>query len=256
MSRRVHFVLVVVCLALLAPGAAQAQQAQPDTFTFVALWNVPREQWDAFTANFEKNTRPELDRLVANGTLNGWGSFAAVVHDPEDYTHGVWFSAGSIAGIERARGELIKLPTAPGQAAAKHRDYFLRSLIRSTRATAPASGYLLVASSVVKPGMGQQWREAWEKYNKPVYDDLVKNGTITMYDVEVEQVHTTDAGLRYIVYVTPNAEGVDKVRAAFAAVTQKRSAEERRAIGTQFADMTVAGAHRDFLAWLSAYTIK
>jgi hypothetical protein len=237
----------------LAPAFAAAQQAEPPVYTFVAEWNVPRANWDDFMANFEKITKPVLLKHSTDGTLVGWGVFSSVVHEQGAMTHGTWWQATSLAAIERVRNELVKVSaanTAMGASTA-HRDYLLRSILRGTRTAGPASGYIWVSSSMVKPGMGGDWREHWEKYSKPVYDELLKNGTITYYAVDVEQVHTAPSGLRFVVYITPNAEGVDKVNAAFQAANQKRSAEERRAIGQALGDITVAGEHRDFFSWVS-----
>jgi len=240
------FLFLILCAALLVPSLATAQQAEPPMYTFVAEWVVQRDQWDTFVQNWEKNTKPVFERMSANGTLVQWGAFSTIVHEEGATTHGVWFSANSVAAIERVREELLKVPAQPFMANAKHRDFFLRSLVHSGRTSAPASAYLWVSSQTVQPGKGADWRAHFDKYSKPVYDDLVKAGTISAYSVDVEQVHTDSSGLRFVVYITPNADGVDKVTAAFQAINAKRSEEERRAIGQALGDLTVAGAHRDF----------
>ena len=66
-----------VCVLLLLGSVAQAQ---PQHYTFVAEWAVERSQWSEFVNNFERNSRPVLERLLADGTLVGWGAFEAVVH--------------------------------------------------------------------------------------------------------------------------------------------------------------------------------
>jgi hypothetical protein len=256
MSKVFRIAVAVLCLALLSPALVQAQQAEPPVYTFVAEWEIARDKWDQFHTDWEKNSRPVLERLSANGTLVNWGTFATVVHEDGNITHGTWWAATSIAGIERARTELIKQPNPTLASATKHHDYLLRSLTRGTRATGPASGYLWVSSAMVQPGKGQDWRAHWDKYSKPVYEQLLKDGTITYYAVEVEQVHTQASGRRFVVYITPGADGVDKVNAAFQAANQKRSEEERRAIGSALGDMTVAGTHRDFFAWVASYWTK
>lgn len=256
MSKRFAFLMAVLCAAVILPLTASAQQAEPSTYTFVAEWAVPRDKWDDFSAGFEKVSKPILERLSANGTLVSWGSFTSVVHLDGEMTHGTWFAANSIAAIERARTELIKAPNPAMAPATKHRDYFLRSIARGSRTAGPASGYLWVSSSVVQPGKGQDWRAHWDKYSKGVYEQLLKDGVITWYAIDVEQVHTEGSGLRFVVYVTPNADGVDKVNAAFTAANQKRSQEERQAIGSALGDLTVAGSHRDSFAWVSQYWHK
>lgn len=246
-----------ISLILVGALALAASAQEPTHYTFVAEWAIERNQWQEFTTHFEKNVRPTLERLMADGTINGWGAFEAIVHQPNETTHGTWWTATSIANLERARGELIKIPPSPSMANAKiHRDYLLRSLMRTARATAAASGYLWVSSSMVKPGQGQAWRENFEKYNKPTYDQLSSGGTVTYFAVDVEQVHTEDSGLRFVVYISPGVDGPDKVSATFGAVAQKRSAEERRAIAETFANLTVPGTHRDFFARVISYAQK
>jgi len=256
MSKRIYLVLAVLLVGLLVPLVATAQQPEPPVYTFVALWNVPRAQWAEFTAFWEKNARPVLDRLQADGTIIGYGSFASVVHTEEGYTHGNFWETTSIAAVERALGELLKLPPNPATLGARHRDRLQRSLIYKARSAGPTSGYVWAGTTKVQPGKGREWRELWEKYAKPTYDELLANGTISRYVVEVEHVHTEDPGWRFIVYVAPNAEAVDKVRAAFVALGEKRSSEENRAISDAFAEVTVAGAHWDFFGRVTNYAHK
>jgi len=145
MSKRMCFSLAVLCLPLLAPVMASTQQpTEPAAFTYVAEWAIPRAQWDAFQANFDKNTRPVLDRASADGTLVSWGSYATYVHLDGDVTHGFWMQSVGSGGIEKVREQLIKNPPDPSLlAATKHRDYFLRSLLRKARTTGLAGTALL-----------------------------------------------------------------------------------------------------------------
>lgn len=259
MSKRVSLSLAVFCLLVVTPLVGQAQQQEAPVFTYVAEWSVPRDKWGDFTASFEKDSRPILERMTASGTLVDWGSFSTVVHLPNEATHGIWWSSTSQAGIEHTRQELLKLAPNPAQlAATMHRDYYLRSLTHQAKATSTGavSGYLVASSSQVQPGKGQEWRDLWNKYSKPTYDELLGNGSILYYALQVEQVHTDNPGVRYVVLITPNAEGLDKVNEAFRALSEKRGPVENRSIGAAFADVTVAGAHRDFFAQVLSYMHK
>ena len=102
---------------------------------------------------------------------------------------------------------------------------------------------------------GQEWRELFDKYNKPVYDELLANGTISAYWVEVEQVHTDNPNWRYVGYVAPT-DALNKVGAAFQAAGQKRGPDANQAVGRGFADVSVAGAHRDHFARVISYGQK
>ena len=48
----------------------------------------------------------------------------------------------------------------------------------------------------------------------PAFEKLLADGTILEYEVDTEAIHTDAPGMFAIVYVTPQPEGVDTVRAA------------------------------------------
>lgn len=263
MSRRIYLLVALLCLPLLAPSFATAQQEEP-VFTRVGLWRVPRAQWDAWVEAFNQNTRPVLERLLAEGKITAWGNTDAVIHGEEGWTHKNWVQAPSIAGVESfvdaLRAVARALPPAERQRRQaefaarieKHRDYLLRSLIHRGRAASTTSGYLRVRYVQMKPGKGREWYGLWEKYFKPTYDELLANGTILMYEVQHEQVHTQNPRGRWIVYVAPSLEAVDKVRAAFAAVFQK----EAPAMFAALNEVSVRSAHRGFFDRLLNYAHK
>lgn len=248
-------VLVVLCLALFAPLTAKAQQQEAPVYTFVALWAVPRAQWAEYGAWVEK-TQPVLERLFKDGTIVSWGRFETLVHTEEGYTHGAWWQSSSIAGIERTLKELLKLPPSPALTGARHRDHLYRSLVYRTKGPGSGPAYLEVNASQVQPGKGDEWRGLFDKYTKPTIDELLTNGTITHYELQVEDYHTMNSGWRWGVTILPNAESIDKVNDAFRALNNKRTAEEREAIGAAFREVTVPGAHWDYVARVTNYQMK
>ncbi len=257
MSKRVSLLLAMLALMLLAPLAVSAQQQEPPTFTYVSEWAVPRAQWADWVAYAQKNTKPIFEKAMADGTIIGWGMYTTVVHDDSGITHGSWYEATSIAAIEKVGAELAKLPqNTILTAATKHRDYLLRSTFHRSKAASGSNGYLWVNATQIQPGKGQQWRELWDKYNKPYFEELHASGTLLAYWIDVEQVHTENPGWVYVVYTAASADAVDKVGSGLAARAQKRSPEENRAIGEAFAGVTVAGTHRDFFARVSHYSQK
>lgn len=249
-------VFVFVMAGALANGVAAQMQPAQTSYTFVAEWNVPRAQWTTATANFDKNVRPSMDRMMANGTVTGWGNFTPVVHTVDGPTHGIWFTAGSLANITKAFDELIKLPQDPSLRDAKHWDFIVRPQVANGKPVSKGSGYIWINSLQVQPGKGGEWLDLWTKNSMPIYDELVANGTITGYSVDAEVVHTDSPAWRHIVYIAPNADAVDKVLAATAAANAKRTPEERRALAESMAGVTVANAHRDAFARVLSYASK
>jgi hypothetical protein len=248
--RRTTAIGLVALLALLAATGAAAQPAGQTSFTFVAEWQVPRAQWATFVADFDKNTRPVLEKLAASGTLVSWGAFESIVHTPDGPTHGTWWAATSAAGIEQARLELLKASAASTSlgAATSHRDYYLRSLLGNGKSASGTGAYLSVSSSLLKPGQAAEWRQLFEKNQKPIFDDLVAKGVLLGYSVDVEDVHTDNPLWRHVVTVSPNIEAEDKIAAAFDAAAAKRSDDERKAITAANQATVEPGAHRDMFA--------
>lgn len=256
MLLRILALPAAVCLPVLVPSFASAQPPEQPIYTFVAEWNVPRAQWAEFSSFWEKNSKPVLDRMVADGTLIEWGRTATLVHTQEGATHSSWWSATTIAGTQQVLAELLKLQPSAPVAGARHRDYLLRSLVYRMRPGSPSAGYLLLSYTQVQPGKGREWRELWDKYMKPTYEQLLADGTIAGYGVDVEHVHTRSTGGRYLWVFAPNAEALDKLETAFAAARGNFSPEASRGIGAAFAEVTVADAHRDSLERVLDYVRK
>ncbi|MFQ5817643.1 MAG: hypothetical protein ACE5H2_06780 [Terriglobia bacterium] len=255
MSRPIYLLLAVFCL-LLNLLVSTAQQPEAPIFTYVVERNVPGSLSGEVTAFGEQQARPVLERQLAEGTIVSWGEFASVVHVENGTTHGTWWAATGIAAIERVRAGLLKLPPGTEAVGITHHDHLFRSLIHRAQPVGPTSGYLWVAAVLAQPGKGQEYRERWEKYVKPTYDELLGNGTILMYEFSVEHVHTENPNWHYTMYITPTADAQDKVSAAIAALFETRAPEDEHTIGDAIAEVSVRGEHRDFFARLLNYAHK
>jgi hypothetical protein len=76
----------------------------------------------------------------------------------------------------------------------------------------------------------------------PLMEKLLAEGTIIEYEIDTEAVHTHDPAESHLMFITPNAEGLDKVTAALSDAMRKlRTAGP--ALGS-FVDMS---KHRDAL---------
>jgi hypothetical protein len=90
----------------------------------------------------------------------------------------------------------------------------------------------------VKPGKGADYRRAWEKYNKPVYDKLIADGVVLAYGLAVEEVKTEGDFTHFVWVATANMGAADKIGPTFTADRNRRSEEERNAIAETFASLT------------------
>jgi hypothetical protein len=239
-----------------APASAQTAPA-PEPYTYVAEWTIPRAQWGAYGTDFDKNTKPVLEKLAAAGTLISWGVYENIIHVPDGYTHGVWWSATSYAGIEKARLELVKsAATSPSlTAATAHRDYYMRSIVGGGK-SGSGEGYLTVSSYLLKAGKAQEWKQLWEKNSKPLHDELVAKGALIDYAIDVEDIHTDSPLWRFVVTLSPSAAADDQFAAAFDAASAKLTPEERKTRGLMMEGVLEPGAHRDMYARVLQYWRK
>jgi len=115
---------------------------------------------------------------------------------------------------------------------AKTRDYLTRDLVQVLGPMPPAGTLPWVRYNFfkVKPGKGADDRKAWEKYNKPVFDKLVADGTVLAFGLSVEDVRTDGDFTHYVWIATKDLATQDKVRAAFLPDRDRRSSEEQEAI--------------------------
>lgn len=253
MSKRVALFLTVLAALVLVPLVASAQMApEPPTYTYVSEWAIPRAQWKEWTDSNEKNNKPIYEKMMADGTIIGYGLYNIFVHDESGITHGSWFETASLAAVDKVMAEIVKLPPNPvANAATKHRDYLIRSSLRRIKAGSGHDGYLWVNYTQLQPGKAAGWRALYDKLVKPVFDEMLGNGALLAYWVEGEHVHTDNPDGVYIVLLFPNADAMDKY---FAAI-QKLIAQNP-GVGELLAGVTAGAAHRDYLARVTHYANK
>ena len=122
----------------------------------------------------------------------------------------------------------------------KTRDWLTRDIVANF-GPQPQAGLLPMTRYnfvKVKPGKAAEYRRAWEKYNKPVYDKLVADGVVLAYGLAVEEVKTDGDFTHFIWVATADMSGFDKVGPAFTADRARRSEEERNSIAELFGSVT------------------
>jgi hypothetical protein len=237
--------LFLVVALMCSPTWAQNNPEQQPIFTYVAEWGVPRAQW----ADMEKvnaGNKALLDSLVADGTLLGYGTYENRIHSEGGMTHGSWFQANSLANIFNALDKIYAqrgAVTQPVQAASKHLDYLMISNIHGAKAVTNSTGYLRVISAQVKPGKEEQFMEAYRRYLVPVYAKLLADGAIAAYQLDWEYNVENAPGRFFSVTMTPDAEGLDKVRMAFNELFEKNPAVLGALVSS-----TVPNSRNDLLA--------
>jgi len=252
---------------VLSLGVPLIAQDSETIYTRVGYWEVPRTKWKAFGEFFEKFEKPVLDKALSEGLIEEYGIDAISLHDPDGYTHTTWFAASTMAGLEKVLDAFEAAAEARSTSGdnvndqfagmvTKHRDSIFRSIFHEAKPANLDDGYFFSMMYRVKPGKGRDYNKAWEAYVKPVYEQLLADGTIVAYGLDTELIHTTKPGGRAGWYIISNMEADEKVEAAFDASWEKMSETERDARQALFRGLTEEGAHRDDMTRIIHYSHK
>lgn len=269
MSKRV---LLCLLLVLCSCFTAAAQQVQPQPLTFWYVYTVNPGREADFMDLIKSVGQPVRDKLMADGVVLAWGVEVPLLRVPGNSNLVIWYAVNDWSGVEKVdsamRAQIAKLDeeamksgsAKKGQTSSgtvterlrqdldqsKTHDYLTRDLDIGLSSTAPSgilpySRYNFVK---VKPGKGAEYRKAWEKYNKPVFDKLLADGVLLGYGFAVEEVRTSGDFTHFIWMDTKDLAGMDKIRTAFSADREHRTQEEQDAIANLFAGLLDLDASR------------
>jgi hypothetical protein len=269
MKKRLLFCLLAMLLSCISSAA---QQAQPQPLTFWYEYTVNPGKEDDFLDLVKTVGQPVRDKLMADGVVLAWGVQVPLLRAPGGATHWIWYAVADWSGVEKVdsamRAQIAKLNEEAAKAGAakkgakpsgsvtdrlrdiadlsKTHDFLTRDLVIGLPSAFPAgvlpySRYNFVK---VKQGKAADYRKAWEKYNKPVFDKLLADGTILAYGLAVEEVRTEGEFTHYTWFDAKDLAANDKVRSAFMADRGHRTQEEQDAISNLFASLLDLDASR------------
>jgi hypothetical protein len=270
MKKRILLCFVVVLLSCISAAAQQASM-QPLTFWYEYTVNPGKE--DQFLDLVKTVGAPVRDKMMADGVVLAWGVQTSILREPGSPTHFIWYAVADWASVEKvqnamaaqvkklneegAKGGATKKGATPNASlnarlmeaadVSKTRDYLTRDVVFAVTSGAPPEGLLPYARYnfvKVKPGKGSEYRKIWEKYNKPVLDKLLADGTVLAYGLSVEEIRTEGSFTHFTWYDTKDLAAMDKIRAAFIADRDQRSQEEQEAITHAFSSVLDLDASR------------
>jgi hypothetical protein len=276
--------LIFVSLTLLLLcSAAVAQQPAPTpgglTFYYDYTVNPGKEQ--EFMTLINTIGAPVRHKLMAEGVVLGWGMETPILRYPGGTTNLIWFSVANYAGVEKVLTamEARQAKLAADEAAAarrgfrgmttaervratfdmsKTRDWLIRDLV-ANYGPVPAAGlmpYTRYNFVKVKPGKGQDYRRVWEKYNKPIFDKLVADGTVLAFGLAAEDVKTDGDWTHFVWIATPSMAAADKIAPAFAADPSRRTEKDRKEIADAFLEVTEPDKARSIITRSRIFKVK
>jgi len=252
MNRKLGRVFAGLCaLAMSAvwvlPAWAQMPEVKekPPMYSYIAYWNIPRAQW-ADMAKADEADRKILDKAMASGTIVGYGNDENLIHQPDANSHDGWWSAMSMAGVLNVLDQFYKSgnATAPVLAnATKHWDGLFVSRHYNWHSGSWKDAYEHGSSYKLKAGVPDDAVDTLSKNMiVPLMEKMLAEGAIHEYEVDVEAIHTEAPGTFWVFYLTPNAEGLDKVNAAL-----RETLKSNPLNGPAFGSMVDFTEHRDIL---------
>jgi len=251
MKQKSLWMFAFVCtLAMLAASAAPASaqdqtKEKPPMYTYIANWAIPRAQWAQMDKDAAAN-QAMLEKLVADGTLVGFGSDINEVHEADGGTHDTWWSSMTMAGIlntlDRLKTASADLPALGS--ATKHWDEIAITRHYNWRPGSYKGAYTRGAEYQLKPDAPADAIDVLSvNLFVPLFEKLLADGTILEYEIDTQAIHTDNPLKFTVLFITPNAEGMDKFDTAL------RAALKANPLGTPaFTSMVDFSAHRDELA--------
>jgi hypothetical protein len=242
-------VCLLIYLAFATVGSLHAQMAakgKEPVYTYVAEWEVPRAQWGDMV-KLDEQDKPLLDKLVADGTLVGYGAYTNLIHQEGQPTHGTWFTAMSEGNLLKALEAIYAHPAsvgAPVQGASKHWDQILTGDIYNSK-PGTTGGYLTWSRWQLKPGEMHSYTELEKSTFVPVFEKLLAEGSVTSYGLLREDYHQDKLGTIYEYFTVPDAASLDKVNKAFEDIFNNNPL-----IGDSIRALVEREGHQDFLTRL------
>jgi ABC-type transport system substrate-binding protein len=248
-SSRIVPLSLVAFLGALMTGSALAQTSdmkeKERMYTYVSLWAVPRAKWTEYEKPVPADQKI-LDQAAGDGTLIAYGSDFNLVHSADGFTHDTWWSSHSVAGVMKVLDAFEKSSTTTSgviTSVTKHADVVLVSRHYGWHAGTYKDAYSHGSSYKLKPTAPDDAVAVLSKgIFDPIFEKLLADGSIVEYEVDEEYIHTEAPDSFWIYYVTPNAEGIDKVNAAV-----REGVKANSLIGPALDSMVDFTPHRDFL---------
>jgi hypothetical protein len=265
---RILFLLSLTLL--LVCSSAMGQQTQPPSqpLTFYYDYTVNPGKEEELMTLIKTVGAPVRDKLMADGVVLAWGMETPVLRYPGGTTHLIWFSVANWSGVEKVlsamEAQLQKLAAEDAKSTesahaskqkpamttaerqrevfdmSKTRDWLARDLVANFGPEPPAGMLPITRYNFIKvqPGKSAEYRRAWEKYNKPVFDKLIADKALLAYGLSVEEVKTDGDFTHFVWIAVADMSGMDKIAAAFAADRAQRPEAEQSSIAELFASVT------------------
>jgi hypothetical protein len=231
-------------------------------YTRSELWEVNRQDWSRFVAEFERLDKPTLERLFAEGKISEWGIESFALHAPGEYTHGYFYSSNGMGPLTQAGNDWSEAIEKAGftehefaPLVQSHRDQIFRNVRMRAKGGTYSDAFGFFAEFHVEPGHGGDYTEFWEERIQPRMEALLQGGQIIAYGLLAEEIQTREPTWRLNWYIAASAEGYDAGRRAFRASWQSMNQEERDALVQLYRSIVQEETLREGMSTLLHYQV-
>jgi hypothetical protein len=207
---------------------AELLKEKPGLYRYESYWAFPPAHWGDVDKDNATGNQKVLAPVLADGTLLGYGDGENLVNPGEGFTHDNWWHANSWAGMTKVLEAFHKGGGSSSPllvSSTKHWSQVYVSRFYNWKARSWKGAYEYRRAYKLKPDANpDDGISALSSFYMPVLEKLLADGTIVEYEIDRELVNSTEsAGRLVFVFVTPNAEGLDKFNATYNAALSKNS---------------------------------
>ena len=226
--------------ATLADAQTAAVKEKPLLYKYVSYWTFSRAHWGDVDKDNATTCQNILAPALADGTLVGYGDDENLVHFAERFTHANWWQASSRAGVMKVIEALHQGGSSSSPLlvrSTKHWDQVFVSRFYNWKAGSWKGAYGYKSTYKLKPDAPEadDTLRILSSFYVPLFERVLADGTIVEYEIDREIFHSTDSRAQlHFSFVTPSAEGLDKLNAAIRAAISENSL-----LGPAFGSMMV-----------------
>ena len=256
MNRYRVFPIIVMAAFVLLPALVSAQDG-PMPLTWAGMDKVKPGMNMQYPALFAKYSKPLLDQMVADEIATSWG-VGYELAGPGGFNYLVWITMPGWAGMGAVEAafdanyegmseeerETMMSEWMEVMETGDEQYMLLRHTVFNGNPDAKYK-YLRLSNYTVKPGYEDDVSKMFKSFVAPVYDQLLKDGTIAGYGL-IEQAIHSDSTFTHEAWITfDELADLEKVEKAFMA--QKVSDGDEVARDLAFRKMFQQDAHYDRL---------
>ncbi|HZO52988.1 MAG TPA: hypothetical protein VFB63_09735 [Bryobacteraceae bacterium] len=257
--------MMIPLTAMLAMSVCALAQPAPQPLTMVAIFKVKPNKTSDWVAVMKGVYAPVLDQLLKDGVITAYGADMDLLHQAGKPNASAWIAMPNWASVQKVNaaieeaqrknpGQMVRALEATDPEA--HSDLLLRSPVFQMKT--PAAGALPVTTftmNTVKQGKNDAYTKLYDEHIKPVLDQLLQQGAILGYGVDVEVEHSMPVGTRVEWIMMPDLAARDKVDAAFREARGRLTEDGRRVLQANFQE-ALEREHKDWTSKSVVFAAK